>query len=79
MQVSELEARLGGEVVGGRLIAQVDGKRQYLTDVNGNLNELGLLVSNSLEQADAAKPAEAAEPARRRRRAEAPADPEIEV
>lgn len=70
MGINELAEKLGGEVVGGRLVATVNGKRVYLTNVGAGgeqiLNEVGLEVSNSMsfEEPPAKKT---------RRKAEAPA------
>lgn len=80
MEVSELERRLGGEIVGGRLIAVVDGKRAYLTTPTGQLNELGLRMANELTATpEATEPEPAPAPRRGRRRAEPAAEPEIEL
>jgi hypothetical protein len=81
MDINVLAEKVGGEIVGGRLIAVVDGKKQYLTAVGSDgmpfLNELGLKISNELsfeapaEPAEPAEPPEAPAPKRGRRKAEA--------
>lgn len=85
MDINELADKVGGEIVGGRLLATVDGKKAYLTNVGEDgsayLNELGLKISNELSFVEApaqvapqeAPQEEAATPKRSRRRAEAPA------
>jgi hypothetical protein len=73
MDINALADKVGGEIVGGRLLAVVDGKKQYLTAVGDNgepfLNELGLKLSNELSF-EAPEP-EAPAPKRGRRKAEA--------
>lgn len=76
MDINELATKVGGEIVGGRVLATVDGKKAYLTNLGDDgkpfLNELGLKISNELSF----EPAPAAEepaPKRGRRKAEAPA------
>ena len=58
MTLNELEKHLNAESAGGRLIVWHDGKKQYITDINGDgepfLNELGLLLHNAADAAVAA-------------------------
>jgi hypothetical protein len=74
MDINALAEKVGGEIVGGRLIAMVDGKKQYLTAVGDNgepfLTELGLKISNELSFAQPAPEPEAPAPKRTRRKAE---------
>lgn len=76
MDINELATKVGGEIVGGRVLATVGGKKAYLTNVGEDgkpfLNELGLKISNELSFAEPA-PAEEPTPKRSRRKAEAPA------
>jgi hypothetical protein len=50
MNINELAEKVGGEIVGGRLIAVVDGKKQYLSDVGSDgqqfLNAEGIALAN---------------------------------
>jgi|FreactcultureFD7_1027221.scaffolds.fasta_scaffold01498_3 hypothetical protein len=52
MNIYELAEKIGGEVVGGHLIAVVDGKKQYVSEVGADgrpyLNALGLALENDL-------------------------------
>lgn len=76
MDINELADKVGGEIVGGRLLATVDGKKAYLTNVGDDgpfLNDLGLKISNELSHVEAAAVAEEPAPKRGRRKAEAPA------
>lgn len=72
MDINELADKVGGEIVGGRLVAVVDGKKAYLTSIGAAgapfLNELGLRISNELSHAEAPEPAPT--PKRGRRKAE---------
>lgn len=74
MDINELANKVGGEIVGGRLVALVDGKKAYLTTIGDDgkpfLNELGLRISNELSLAESAKPEPEpkAEPAPKRTR-----------
>ena len=60
MTLNELEKHLNAESAGGRLIVWHDGKKQYITDMNGDgepfLNELGLMLHNAADAAVAATP-----------------------
>jgi len=60
MDINTLASKVGGEIVGGRLLAVVDGKKAYLTTIGGGgvpfLNELGLRISNELSHVEAAAP-----------------------
>lgn len=51
-------SHIGGELAGGRLVAVVDGKRQYLSDVGDGghifMNEVGLRLQNEFESAPVA-------------------------
>ena len=80
MDINALASKVGGEIVGGRLIAVVDGKKQYLTAVGDNgqpfLNDLGLKVSNELSFEQPAPEPEAPAPKRGRRKAE-PAEMDV--
>jgi hypothetical protein len=55
MTLNELEKRLNAESAGGRLVVWHDGKKQYITDINGDgepfLNELGLMLHNAADNA----------------------------
>lgn len=77
MDINELADKVGGEIVGGRLLATVEGKKAYLTNVGDDgkafLNDLGLKISNELSHVEAAAVAEEPAPKRGRRKAEAPA------
>lgn len=57
MTLDELKERSGGEWLGGRLVAEVDGTRQYLTNVSEtgekSMNELGMRLQLELEAAPA--------------------------
>jgi hypothetical protein len=88
MTLNELEKHLNAESAGGRLIVWHDGKKQYITDMNGDgepfLNELGLMLHNAAD----AEVAVAAAPKKREKKiveevAEAPVaasdDVQIEV
>ena len=59
-EINTLAEKLSGEIVGGRLVAVVHGKKQYLTNIASDgtavLNEVGLAVSNELSLAEAAAP-----------------------
>jgi hypothetical protein len=50
MNINELAEKVGGEIVGGRLIAVIDGKKQYLSDVGSDgqqfLNAEGIALAN---------------------------------
>jgi hypothetical protein len=50
MNIYELAEKVGGEIVGGRLIGVVDGKKQYLSEVGSDgqafLTAAGLLLAN---------------------------------
>jgi len=50
MNIYELAEKVGGEIVGGRLIGVVDGKKQYLSEVGSDgqafLTPAGLLLAN---------------------------------
>jgi hypothetical protein len=75
MDINALAAKVNGEIVGGRLIAVVDGKKQYLSGVSDSgepfLTELGLQISNELSFAkEPVVEAEAPAPKRSRRKAE---------
>jgi hypothetical protein len=56
MDINTLASKVGGEFVGGRLLATIDGKKQYLTLVGSDgksiLTEVGLKVSNELSLAE---------------------------
>jgi hypothetical protein len=69
MTLNELEKHLNAESAGGRLIVWHDGKKQYITDMNGDgepfLNELGLMLHNA---ADAAVAAAVAAPKKREKK-----------
>lgn len=69
MTLNELEKHLNAESAGGRLIVWHDGKKQYITDMNGDgepfLNELGLMLHNA---ADAAAAAAVAAPKKREKK-----------
>ena len=58
MTLNELEKYLNAESAGGRLVVWHDGKKQYITDMNGDgepfLNELGLMLHNAADAAVAA-------------------------
>jgi hypothetical protein len=58
MTLNELETHLNAESAGGRLIVWHDGKKQYITDLNGEgqpfLNELGLMLHNIADKEVAA-------------------------
>ena len=58
MTLNELEKHLNADSAGGRLVVWHDGKKQYITDMNGDgepfLNELGLLLHNAADAAVAA-------------------------
>jgi hypothetical protein len=60
MTLNELETRLKAESAGGRLIVWHDGKKQYITDIDGDgqafLNELGLELHNAVDAEVAAAP-----------------------
>lgn len=47
----ELAAKYNGELVGGRVSAVIDGKRQYLTDVTEDGNWMINLLGRELEEA----------------------------
>lgn len=51
MDRAELAAKYNGELVGGRVSAVIDGKRQYLTDVTEDGNWLINLLGRELEEA----------------------------
>lgn len=83
MDINTLASQLGGEVVGGRLLATVDGKKAYLTTIGDDgkpfLNELGLRISNELSHVEAVAPAPAPEapaPKRGRRKTAEVVEPE---
>lgn len=83
MDINTLASKIGGEIVGGRLLAVVDGKKQYLTNIgsdgNAFLNELGLKVSNELsftQQPEAPQPDPEPAAPRRARRKPAPVENE---
>lgn len=85
MDINTLASKVGGEIVGGRLVATVNDKKVYLSGIGDDgqpfLNEEGLRISNELSHVEAAQAAPAAEsaPKRGRRKAEV-ADPEnIEI
>ena len=69
MTLNELEKHLNAESAGGRLVVWHDGKKQYITDMNGDgepfLNELGLMLHNA---ADAAVAAAVAAPKKREKK-----------
>lgn len=50
MTLNELEKHLNAESAGGRLVVWHDGKKQYITDIDGDgqafLNALGLELHN---------------------------------
>jgi hypothetical protein len=50
MNIYELAEKIGGEIVGGRLLGMVDGKKQYLSDVGSDgqpfLNAEGIALAN---------------------------------
>lgn len=75
MDINELAIKVGGEVVGGRVLATVEGKKVYLTNIGDGgapiLNDLGLKISNELPAAEPV--VEESAPKRGRRKAEAPA------
>lgn len=76
MDINELAGRVNGEIVGGRLLALVNGKKVYLTGVGDDgkpfLNEVGLKISNELSfQPPAPAAAEESVAKRGRRKAEA--------
>lgn len=54
MTLNELEKHLNAESAGGRLVVWHDGKKQYITDINGDgepfLNELGLMLHNAADK-----------------------------
>lgn len=56
MDINTLASKVGGEFVGGRLLATIDGTKQYLTLVGSDgksiLTEVGLKVSNELSLAE---------------------------
>jgi len=58
MTLNELEKHLNAESAGGRLVVWHDGKKQYITDINGSgepfLNELGLMLHNIADKEVAA-------------------------
>lgn len=76
MDINALAIKVDGEVVGGRLVALVNGKKVYLTGIGEDgkpfLNEEGLRISNELSHLEAAQPAPEPAPKRTRRKAEAP-------
>lgn len=78
MDINTLASKVGGEIVGGRLVAVVDGKKAYLTNVGEGgkpfLNELGLRISNEMSHLEAPAPA----PKRGRRKAEPVESPVVE-
>jgi len=67
MTLNELEKHLNAESAGGRLVVWHDGKKQYITDMNGDgepfLNELGLMLHNIADK-------EAAAPKKREKKTE---------
>ena len=60
MDINTLASKVGGEIVGGRLVAMVDGKKAYLTTIGDNgkpfLNDLGLRISNELSHLEVLAP-----------------------
>jgi hypothetical protein len=54
MTLNELETHLNAESAGGRLIVWHDGKKQYITDLNGEgqpfLKEMGLILQNNSDK-----------------------------
>lgn len=76
MDINTLATKVDGEVVGGRLVARVNGKKVYLTGIGDDgqpfLNEEGLRISNELSHLAAPQPAVEPAPKRTRRKAEAP-------
>lgn len=76
MDINTLATKVDGEVVGGRLLARVNGKKVYLTGIGDDgqpfLNEEGLRISNELSHLEAAQPATEPAPKRTRRKAEVP-------
>lgn len=60
MTFDEMKDRLNAEWIGGRLVAEVDGAKQYLTITSESgevsFTELGLRMQFELEQAPAPKP-----------------------
>lgn len=71
MTFDEMKDRLNAEWIGGRLVAEVDGAKEYLTITSESgevsFTEVGLRMQFELEQAPAPKP-------RRKKAEEAPAD-----
>lgn len=82
MDINTLASKVGGEIVGGRLVAVVDGKKAYLTTIGDGgvpfLNELGLRISNELSHLEVPAPAPAPAPKRGRRKAEAVEAPAVD-
>lgn len=59
MDMSVFADKIGAEVVGGRVLAVVDGKKAWLSDIVDGLpvlNELGVAADQALQRADAARP-----------------------
>lgn len=60
MTFDEMKERLNAEWIGGRLVAEVEGEKQYLTITSDSgemsFTELGLRLQFELEQAPAPKP-----------------------
>lgn len=85
MDINELATKVDGEVVGGRLVATVNGKKIYLTGIGEDgtpfLNEEGLRISNELSHKEAAQAALAAEvaPKRARRKTESVEPEQLEL
>lgn len=76
MDINTLASKVGGEFVGGRLLAMIDGKKQYLTLIGSDgksiLTEVGLKVSNELSLAEPEAEPEPTAPRRPRARKPAP-------
>lgn len=74
MKIEDLIERTGAEWIGGRLVAMVDGEKQYITSIadsgETSLNELGMRLQFELESA----PAAPAPKAKRVKKEEAPAE-----
>lgn len=68
--VKELIERYNAEEVGGRLIATVDGKREYIADIGSGgfmLTEIGLRLEHDREQVVVEEPVESEKPKRKKK------------